>query len=69
LWTAFAQITSGKTTANSQGVRLGNLIAIRDVIEGEMENILAGKKTSKQGLDEAVKKSDEILKEFTSMYK
>jgi sn-glycerol 3-phosphate transport system substrate-binding protein len=69
LWTAFAQITSGKTTANSQGVRLGNLIAIRDVIEGEMENILAGKKTSKQGLDEAVKKSDEILKEFASMYK
>jgi len=69
LWTAFAQITSGKTTANSQGVRLGNLIAIRDVIEGEMENILAGKKTSKQGLDEAVKKSDGILKEFASMYK
>jgi len=69
LWTAFAQITSGKTTANSQGVRLGNLIAIRDIIEGEMENILAGKKTSKQGLDEAVKKSDEILKEFASMYK
>ena len=69
LWTAFAQITSGKTTANSQGVRLGNLIAIRDVIEGEMENILSGKKTSKQGLDEAVKKSDDILKEFASMYK
>lgn len=69
LWTAFAQITSGKTTANSQGVRLGNLIAIRDIIEGEMENILSGKKTSKQGLDEAVKRSDEILKEFASMYK
>jgi sn-glycerol 3-phosphate transport system substrate-binding protein len=69
LWTAFAQITSGKTTANSQGVRLGNLIAIRDVIEGEMENILAGKKTSKQGLDDAVNKSDGILKEFASMYK
>jgi sn-glycerol 3-phosphate transport system substrate-binding protein len=69
LWTAFAQITSGKMTPNTQGVRLGNLIAIRDVIEGEMENILAGKKTSKQGLDEAVKKSDEILKEFASMYK
>jgi sn-glycerol 3-phosphate transport system substrate-binding protein len=69
LWTAFAQITSGKLTPNSQGVRLGNLIAIRDVIEGEMENMLAGKKTSKQGLDEAVKKSNDILKEFASMYK
>jgi sn-glycerol 3-phosphate transport system substrate-binding protein len=69
LWTAFAQITSGKTTANSQGIRLGNLVAIRDNIEGEMENILAGKKTSKQGLDDAVKKGNEFLKEFASMYK
>jgi sn-glycerol 3-phosphate transport system substrate-binding protein len=69
LWTAFAQITSGKTTANSQGIRLGNLVAIRDNIEGEMENVLAGKKTSKQGLDDSVKKGNEFLKEFASMYK
>jgi sn-glycerol 3-phosphate transport system substrate-binding protein len=69
MWTAFAQITSGKTTANSQGLRLGNLVAIRDNIEAEMENILAGKKTSKQGLDDAVKKGNEFLKEFAAMYK
>jgi sn-glycerol 3-phosphate transport system substrate-binding protein len=69
MWTAFAQITKGKTTKNSQGVRLGNLSAIRDVIEGEVENILANKKTSKQGLDDAVKKGNEMLKEFASMYK
>ena len=69
MWTAFAQIMSGKTTARSQGVRLGNLIAIRDNIEAEMENILAGKKTSKQGLDDAVKKGNEMLKEFAAMYK
>ena len=69
MWTAFAQITSGKTTANSQGIRLGNLVAIRDNIEAEMENMLAGKKTSKQGLDDAVKKGNEFLKEFAAMYK
>lgn len=68
-WTAFAQITKGKSTPNSQGVRLGNLAAIRDDIEAEMENILAGKKTSKQGLDDAVKKGNEVLKEFASLYK
>jgi sn-glycerol 3-phosphate transport system substrate-binding protein len=68
MWTAFAQITKGKTTPNAQGVRLGNLVAIRDVIEAEMENILANKKTSKQGLDDAVKKSNEMLKEFATMY-
>jgi sn-glycerol 3-phosphate transport system substrate-binding protein len=69
MWTAFAQITKGKTTKNSQGVRLGNLSAIRDVIEGEIENVVAGKKTSQDGLDEAVKKSNGMLKEFAAMYK
>jgi sn-glycerol 3-phosphate transport system substrate-binding protein len=69
LWTAFAQITSGKTTPNSQGIRLGNFVAIRDTIEGEMENIFSGKKTPKQGLDDAVKKGNQTLKEFASLYK
>jgi sn-glycerol 3-phosphate transport system substrate-binding protein len=69
MWTAFGQITSGKTTPNSQGVRLGNLLAIRDNIEAEMENVLSGKKTSKQGLDDGVKKCNEILKEFADLYK
>jgi sn-glycerol 3-phosphate transport system substrate-binding protein len=69
LYTAFAQITKGKNTVNTPGVRLGNLIAIRDDIEAEMENILAGKKTSKQGMDEAVRKGNEKLKEFAAMYK
>ncbi len=69
MWTAFAQITKGKTTPNSQGVRLGNLAAIRDVIEAEMENVIAGKKTSQQGLDDAVKNGNAMLKEFAAMYK
>ncbi len=69
MWTAFNQIMSGKTTANSKGVRLGNFAAIRDSIEAEMENIAAGKKTPKQGLDDAVKSSNKILKEFASLYK
>jgi len=30
---------------------------------------VAGKKTSQQGLDEAVKKGNEMLKEFAAMYK
>jgi sn-glycerol 3-phosphate transport system substrate-binding protein len=69
LWTAFAQITKGKTTPNSQGIRLGNFAAVRDTIEAEMENILSGKKSPKEGLDDAVKKGNTVLKEFASMYK
>jgi len=69
MWTAFNQIMSGKTTVNSQGIRLGNFVAVRDTIEAELENVVGGKKTPKQGLDDAVKKGDSILKEFASMYK
>ena len=34
-----------------------------------MELIFSGKKTSKQGLDDAVAKSRDILKEFSALYK
>jgi sn-glycerol 3-phosphate transport system substrate-binding protein len=69
MWTAFNQIMSGKTTANSQGIRLGNFAAVRDSIEAELENVVGGQKTPKQGLDDAVKQGGKILKEFASLYK
>ena len=56
-------------TANSQGLRLGNFVQIRDAIEGEMENIFGGKKTAKQGLDDAVAKSNALLKDFAATNK
>ena len=56
-------------TANSQGLRLGNFVQIRDVIESELENIFAGKKTTKQGLDDAVAKSNALLKDFAAANK
>jgi sn-glycerol 3-phosphate transport system substrate-binding protein len=56
-------------TPNSQGLRLGNFLQVRDVIEAEMENIFAGKKTTKQGLDAAVAKSNALLKEFAAANK
>ena len=56
-------------TPNSQGLRLGNFVQIRDAIESEMENIFAGKKAVKQGLDDAVAKSNALLKEFAATNK
>jgi sn-glycerol 3-phosphate transport system substrate-binding protein len=56
-------------TLNSQGLRLGNFVQIRDVIESELENIFAGKKSVKQGLDDAVARSNALLKEFAATYK
>jgi len=64
--TAVDQMNAGKTTPNSQGIRLGNSVSVRDAIEEQMENIFSGNKTPKQGLDEAVAKGNEILKEFAA---
>jgi sn-glycerol 3-phosphate transport system substrate-binding protein len=56
-------------TPNSSGLRLGNFVQIRDVIEAELENIYGGKKSVKQGLDDAVAKSNALLKEFAATHK
>ena len=56
-------------TANSSGLRLGSFVQIREVIESELENVFAGKKTAKQGLDDAVAKSNALLKEFAATNK
>jgi sn-glycerol 3-phosphate transport system substrate-binding protein len=68
-FTSIKQMNSGKTTPNSQGIRLGNFVSIRDAIEEQIENVVGGKKTPKQGLDDAVAKGNEILKEFAALYK
>jgi sn-glycerol 3-phosphate transport system substrate-binding protein len=67
--TAIVQMNAGKTTPNSQGIRLGNFNSVRDAIEEQMENIFSGSKTPKQGLDDAVAKSNDILKEFAALYR
>jgi sn-glycerol 3-phosphate transport system substrate-binding protein len=56
-------------TPNSSGLRLGNFVQIRDVIEAEMENVFGGKKSVKQGLDDAVAKSNTLLKDFAATSK
>jgi sn-glycerol 3-phosphate transport system substrate-binding protein len=56
-------------TPNSSGLRLGNFVQIRDVIESELENVFGGKKTTKQGLDDAVAKSNALLKDFAATNK
>jgi sn-glycerol 3-phosphate transport system substrate-binding protein len=67
--TAIVQMNAGKTTPNSQGIRLGNFNSVRDTIEEQMENIFSESKTSKQGLDDAVAKGNDILKEFAALYR
>ncbi len=56
-------------TPNSSGLRLGNFVQIREAIESELENIFSGKKTAKQGLADAVAKSNALLKDFAATNK
>ena len=51
-------------TAYSKGLRFGSFLQERVIIEEEMENIFAGKKTAKQGLDDAVKRANVLLRRF-----
>ena len=53
-----------KTTDKSRGIRLGNFVQIRTIIDEEMENIWSGKKTAKEGLDAAVLRGNEQLERF-----
>ena len=53
-----------KTTDKSRGIRLGNFVQIRTVIDEEMEQIWGGKKSAKEGLDSAVQRGNEQLERF-----
>jgi sn-glycerol 3-phosphate transport system substrate-binding protein len=66
---AVKQMTNKPPTANSKGLRFGNFVQGREVIEEEMENVFAGKKDAKTALDEAVKRGNEILRKFEAANK
>ena len=53
-----------KVTDKSRGIRLGNFVQIRTILDEELEQVWAGKLTAKQGLDEAVKRGNEQLERF-----
>jgi sn-glycerol 3-phosphate transport system substrate-binding protein len=66
---AIKQLTNKPPTANSKGIRLGNFVQIRNVINEELEAIWNNKKTAKQGLDDIVKRGDEWLAKFAAANK
>ncbi len=58
-----------RTTHKSRGIRLGNFVQIRGVIDEELEGVWAGKKTAQEGLDAAVKRGNEFLGKFEKSQK
>jgi len=61
---AVLQLTNKAPTDNSKGLRLGNFVQIRDAMDEELESVWAGKKTAKQGLDDAVARGNKLLRDF-----
>ena len=53
-----------KTTDKSRGIRLGNFVQIRTIVDEELEQVWSGKKTPKEALDTAVKRGNEQLDRF-----
>ena len=53
-----------KTTDKSRGIRLGNFVQIRTIIDEETEQIWSGKKSVKEALDSAVSRGNEQLERF-----
>ncbi len=66
---AIKQLNNKAPTANSKGLRFGNYVQGREVIEEEIESALAGKKTAQAAMDDAVKRGNEILRRFQAANK
>jgi sn-glycerol 3-phosphate transport system substrate-binding protein len=53
-----------KTTDKSRGIRLGNFVQIRDVIDEELEGVWAGKQDARTALNKAVTRGNDLLQKF-----
>ena len=62
--TAIKQLSLNTPTANSRGLRFGNFVQIRDVINEEMEDLWAGNISAAQALDNAVERGNALLRKF-----
>ena len=66
---AVKELTLNPPTENSKGLRIGNFVQIRDVVDEELENVWAGKKDASTALDDAVKRGNDLLKRFEAANK
>ncbi len=64
LETPLLELTNKEPTQNSRGLRLGNMVQLRDIWSEEIEGALAGKKTAKEALDAATQRGNAMLRQF-----
>ena len=62
--TAIKQLSLNEPTENSKGLRFGNFVQIRDIINEELEAVWAGQKDAQAALDEAASRGNDLLRRF-----
>ncbi len=62
--TAIEQLSLNAPVPNSRGVRFGNFVQVRDIINEELEALWAGSKTAQEAMDDAVERGNELLAKF-----
>lgn len=62
--TAIQQLSLNTPTPNSRGLRFGNFVQVRDVINEELEALWAGDKTAPEALDAAAERGNALLRKF-----
>ncbi|MBZ8132033.1 sn-glycerol-3-phosphate ABC transporter substrate-binding protein UgpB [Afifella sp. IM 167] len=58
------QITLNPPTANSKGLRFGNYVQIRNIIDEEFQALLSGQKTAREALQSLDQRGNELIREF-----
>jgi sn-glycerol 3-phosphate transport system substrate-binding protein len=61
---ALVELTSKEPTENSRGLRLGNMVQLRDLWAEEIEAALSGEKSARAALDDAVARGNQMLRQF-----
>lgn len=61
---AITQLSMNEPTGNSRGLRFGNFVQIRDIINEELEAIWSGDKTAQDAMDAAVQRGNDLLRRF-----
>jgi sn-glycerol 3-phosphate transport system substrate-binding protein len=67
--TAIKELSLNTPTPNSRGLRFGNFVQIRDIINAQMEAIWKGDKTAQQAMDTAVSQGNKLLRKFEAANK
>jgi len=62
--TAIKQLSLNEPTPASKGLRFGNFVQIRDIINEEMEAVWSGRKSAKDAMDKAVERGNILLRKF-----